>query len=463
MHQRFLRLIRIAFLVLDLVALNIVVIFAKNFFQKAISPDLELMYVHLHLLFNIGWVVASSMNSIYNSNNISIFEVFCRKTIRAYIYFVAIVMFYLFFLNQDQISRLFIVAVLAGALQAFLLNRLIHLVLFQFLLKKDHFIRRILIIGHNRTAKKLSQYLEEEPLKSKIIGFCEDKNKVKELTHYPVVGEIKNVMELSRKFKATDIYSTIAPEQNHEIYSFMKQADQECIHFKFIPDLDSFIRQAVHIDYLGQIPMFSIRKEPLDDLANRVRKRLYDLIFSTLVIVFILSWLVPILGFIIWLESGGPIFFIQKRTGVNMKPFNCIKFRSMKVNKDAHLKQASKGDPRITRLGRFLRKTNVDEFPQFFNVFKSDMSVVGPRPHMIKHTEDYSKLVNQYMVRQFLKPGITGWAQIKGCRGEIKTTGDVQNRLECDLWYLENWSLWLDTKIILLTVLNMIKGEKNAY
>jgi putative colanic acid biosynthesis UDP-glucose lipid carrier transferase len=209
--------------------------------------------------------------------------------------------------------------------------------------------------------------------------------------------------------------------------------------------------------------MFSIRKEPLDDLANRVRKRLYDLIFSTLVIVFILSWLVPILGFIIWLESGGPIFFIQKRTGVNMKPFNCIKFRSMKVNKDAHLKQASKGDPRITRLGRFLRKTNVDEFPQFFNVFKSDMSVVGPRPHMIKHTEDYSKLVNQYMVRQFLKPGITGWAQIKGCRGEIKTTGDVQNRLECDLWYLENWSLWLDTKIILLTVLNMIKGEKNAY
>jgi putative colanic acid biosynthesis UDP-glucose lipid carrier transferase len=211
------------------------------------------------------------------------------------------------------------------------------------------------------------------------------------------------------------------------------------------------------------MPMLSVRKEPLNDVANRIRKRLYDLVFTTLVIVFILSWLIPILSLLVLLDSRGPVFFVQRRTGVNNKPFNCIKFRSMRKTSDADVKQATKGDHRITRLGRILRKTNLDELPQFFNVLVSDMSIVGPRPHMIKHTVDYSKVVNQYMVRQFLKPGITGWAQISGYRGETKTLDEMQARVQHDLWYLENWSLWLDTKIILMTCLNMFKGEKNAY
>jgi putative colanic acid biosynthesis UDP-glucose lipid carrier transferase len=173
--------------------------------------------------------------------------------------------------------------------------------------------------------------------------------------------------------------------------------------------------------------------------------------------------MIPLIGLLIWLESRGPVFFIQKRSGRNNKPFDCIKFRSMRISKDAHTKQVTKDDTRITRVGKFLRKTNLDEFPQFLNVLVSQMSVVGPRPHMLKHTEDYSKLLDQYMVRQFLKPGITGSAQINGHRGETRTIDQMEKRVIDDLWYLENWSLWLDTKIILITAFNMIKGEKNAY
>jgi putative colanic acid biosynthesis UDP-glucose lipid carrier transferase len=166
---------------------------------------------------------------------------------------------------------------------------------------------------------------------------------------------------------------------------------------------------------------------------------------------------------LIWLDNRGPIFFVQQRSGKGGKPFGCIKFRSMKVNRESNTKMATKNDARITRLGRFLRKSSLDEMPQFFNVFMSDMSIVGPRPHMTKHTDDYSKMLNHYMIRHFLKPGITGWAQIHGFRGEIRYMEDINNRVEYDLWYLENWSLWLDTRIIAMTAFNMAKGEKNAY
>jgi putative colanic acid biosynthesis UDP-glucose lipid carrier transferase len=206
-----------------------------------------------------------------------------------------------------------------------------------------------------------------------------------------------------------------------------------------------------------------LRKEPLYYVGIRIKKRFYVIVISSLFIILVLSWLVPIVALLIWLDSRGPVFFIQQRSGKGGKPFNCIKFRSMRVNRDANEKQATKGDVRITRLGAFLRKSNLDEMPQFFNVFMSDMSIVGPRPHMTKHTSDYSKMLNHYMIRHFLKPGITGWAQINGYRGEIKYMEDINNRVEYDLWYLENWSLWLDTRIIAMTAFNMAKGEKNAY
>ena len=192
-------------------------------------------------------------------------------------------------------------------------------------------------------------------------------------------------------------------------------------------------------------------------------KRLFDIIFSLFIIIFVFSWLFPILAILIKLESKGPVFFIQVRTGRNNIHFKCYKFRSMRLNNDADKKQATRNDHRITRIGSFLRKTSLDELPQFFNVLIGDMSIVGPRPHMLHHTEEYSQLTDKFKTRNLLKPGITGWAQICGLRGEVANTEAMLKRVDADVWYLKNWSFLLDLKIIFLTFWITLKGDKNAY
>jgi putative colanic acid biosynthesis UDP-glucose lipid carrier transferase len=323
--------------------------------------------------------------------------------------------------------------------------------------------RKVMIIGYNNMAKKLASYFEEEDMNTEIVGFCEEAENVHELSNYPIVDSVDNSVIASRLYNVNEIYSTIGPEQHMGIYGLMQEADQACIHFRLIPDLSHFIKRNVYVNYLKDIPVLSLRQEPLSKAGNRIRKRLFDIIFSLLVIVFILSWLVPLLSLLIRLESRGPVFFKQQRTGRDKKIFSCLKFRSMKMNQEADSKQATKNDSRFTRIGRFMRCTNLDEFPQFINVLKGDMSIVGPRPHMLKHTDDYSRLINKFMVRQFLKPGITGWAQIKGYRGEITTIDQLQKRVEHDIWYMEHWSLRLDMRIVFTTLINMIIGEKNAF
>jgi putative colanic acid biosynthesis UDP-glucose lipid carrier transferase len=462
MNQRLATLLRISFVILDLLVLNLVFVICQYVFREAINFNKE-QYTYLWFFSNAAWVAASWATSIYQDAYIYSFEKFSRRTMTAYVYLLALEMIYLFFNKDAQISRLFLISILSSFAISLLINRFLHLAMQQFFQSKDHIVRKVMIIGYNERAKKLASYLEQEPIKTQIVGFCEEEENVTELSLYPIVGGIGDAIEASKLHEVTEIFSTIAPEQQSGIYKLINDADQACIRFRIVPDFNHFIRKPVHLEYLKDIPVLSLRKEPLDDVGNRIKKRLYDLVISSLVVIFILSWLVPIVSLLIWLDSRGPIFFIQQRSGKNGKTFNCIKFRSMKVNRESNEKQATKDDTRITKLGSFLRKSNLDEMPQFFNVLMSDMSIVGPRPHMLKHTDDYSKLLNRYMVRHFLKPGITGWAQIHGFRGEIKHMQDINNRVEYDLWYLENWNLWLDTRIILMTAFNMAKGEKNAY
>jgi exopolysaccharide biosynthesis polyprenyl glycosylphosphotransferase len=194
-----------------------------------------------------------------------------------------------------------------------------------------------------------------------------------------------------------------------------------------------------------------------------VVKRVFDITFSSVVIVFLLSWMFLLIAILIKISSRGPVLFRQKRSGLDNNEFWCYKFRSMSQNTDADTKQATRQDSRITTIGKFLRRTSLDEFPQFFNVFKGDMSIVGPRPHMLKHTEQYSELIKKYMVRQLVKPGITGAAQIRGYRGETKELNDMEGRVKWDVWYIENWTFFLDINIILHTVFDFIKGDEKAY
>ena len=450
MNQRLATLLRISFVILDLLVLNLVFIICQYVFRDVISLN-KVQYTYLWFFSNAAWVAASWATRIYQDTYIYSFEKFSRRTVTAFAYLLVFEMLYLFFNKDAQISRLFLISILSSFAISLLINRFLHLAMQYFFQSKDHIVRKVMIIGYNERGKKLASYLEQEPIKTEIVGFCEEDENVNELSIYPIIGNIGEAIVASKQYEVTEIFSTIAPEQQSGIYKLISDADQACIRFRIVPDFNHFIRKPVHLDYLKDIPVLSLRKEPLDDVGNRIKKRLYDLAISTLVIIFILSWLVPIVALLIWLDSRGPIFF------------NCIKFRSMKVNKESNEKQATKNDSRVTKLGAFLRKSNLDEMPQFFNVFMGDMSIVGPRPHMLKHTDDYSKLLNKYMVRHFLKPGITGWAQIHGFRGEIKHMQDISNRVEYDLWYLENWSLWLDTRIILMTAFNMVKGEKNAY
>ncbi len=213
---------------------------------------------------------------------------------------------------------------------------------------------------------------------------------------------------------------------------------------------------------LGTIPVMSVRHQPLTRLTNRIAKRAFDIAVSTIFLVFSPLIFIPV-GIAIKLSSPGPIFFKQKRTGYRGREFNCYKFRTMRPNANADTQQATKNDPRKTRLGNFLRRTSIDELPQFINVLLGNMSVVGPRPHMLKHTEQYSALIDKYMVRHYIKPGITGWDQINGYRGQTEELWQMERRVECDVWYIENWSTMLDLKIIFRTVYNAIHGEKNAF
>jgi putative colanic acid biosysnthesis UDP-glucose lipid carrier transferase len=259
-----------------------------------------------------------------------------------------------------------------------------------------------------------------------------------------------------------EIYCSLSGLSNENVADLLRFADKNLIRFKLIPDFKGFFNKKVIVDFYDMIPVLVMRKEPLESLINRVIKRIFDVLFSLMVILLVFPILFPLFAIIIKATSKGPVFFKQKRSGKNNQEFTCLKFRTMRVNSEADEKQATPNDPRITKIGALLRKTSLDELPQFFNAFLGDMSVVGPRPHMIRQTEKYSEMIDKFMVRHFAKPGITGWAQVNGLRGDTIDPALMQKRVELDVWYVENYTPLLDIKIILFTIWVIIKGQKQA-
>jgi undecaprenyl-phosphate galactose phosphotransferase/putative colanic acid biosynthesis UDP-glucose lipid carrier transferase len=239
----------------------------------------------------------------------------------------------------------------------------------------------------------------------------------------------------------------------------MDFADRNLIRFRLIPDLRGFLFRKVRVDFFDAVPVLSMRNEPLNIFSNRFAKRAFDILFSSIVLILVFPLAIFVFAPLIKLSSRGPVFFKQLRSGKDNKSFACWKFRTMKLNTSADTAQATPEDPRITMIGSFLRKTSLDELPQFYNALIGNMSVVGPRPHMLKHTEEYSVVIDKFMVRHFVKPGITGWAQVHGLRGETKEPGLMEKRVEYDVWYIENWSLLLDLKIIVLTMSQILMGK----
>ena len=343
---------------------------------------------------------------------------------------------------------------------AFLAVAFLKFSLFYFLKKYRLFyggnFRKVIIVGNGKSAEELKDFFANNPDYGynlvQIFGLKVNKKlEISEAKKYVIANKID------------EIYASINSLTNNEIDNLIHFADNNLKTIKFLPDSKNTFLRNLAVEYYDYIPIISLRTIPLDKEVNKRLKRFFDFVFSLIIIVGIMSWLTPLIALLIKLESKGPVFFKQKRNGLNYEEFSCYKFRSMQLNPIADIEQVQKNDPRITKVGKFIRKTSIDELPQFFNVLLGEMSVVGPRPHMVSHTEMYAKSIDKFMVRHFIKPGITGLAQTNGFRGEVETETDIINRVKYDIFYLENWSLLLDIKVVLATVVNAVKGEEKAY
>lgn len=445
----------------DIISINIILLFVSFMVERAEAFQKKEYHV-LFAVINMAWLVSVHLTALYLSKNWLDFESFYKRTLKCYLMTIFLVLFFVFIYHY-QYSRLYIVLLMLGLGLVLSLNRVFFNLLIISMRNKFRLQKNVVILGYNEISKRLIQYFREEAKFVHVAGCFEDKERITELSEFPITGDLKDCMTFVRENQVTEIYSTLAPEHFPDLYDLAKAAEKEFVHFKFVPDYKIFINRNIYVDFIDNIPILSLRNEPLEDTGNRLKKRLFDVVFSALIIVFLLSWLIPLIALLVKLDSKGPVFFRQLRSGKNNQPFMCIKFRSLRVNDEANVKQVTRNDNRITRLGRIMRKTNIDELPQFFNVFMGDMSVVGPRPHMLKHTEDFSHLYKQYMIRHFVKPGLTGWAQVNGFRGEITDNKLLQKRIEYDIWYMENWTLSLDLRIILLTAFLSIRGDKNAF
>lgn len=318
--------------------------------------------------------------------------------------------------------------------------------------------RSAIIIGYTNEALNLKDVFEtRQDYGYRFFGFFSDKKQGPEIR-----GRVEEVKQYVLENRIDEIYCSLNEISNEKIKDLIQFADENLKTIKFIPDTKDILTKNLKLDYYEMFPVLSLQKTSLHDPLIKAFKRAFDILFSSIVILCILSWLTPIIGLLILLESRGSIFFIQGRPGLDEREFFCYKFRSMYKNLNTE-QEASRNDPRVTRMGRFMRKTSIDELPQFFNVFLGDMSVVGPRPHLWSQNKAYATKIKKYMVRLYVKPGITGLAQVKGFRGEIETDEDMINRIKYDVFYIENWSFVMDIKIIFQTVINIFKGEEKAY
>jgi putative colanic acid biosynthesis UDP-glucose lipid carrier transferase len=411
---------------------------------------------YYHFFISFSWVVISWNVGFYEVYRFTKASEILEKIAKQYVVFTVVNFAYIgYFLKFSEPSLILKFVSIALGLIAFE-KLFVYYFLRRFRVVYGGNFRKVVIVGEEKSTSELAHFFNDNPNYGyKLVKVFDLKTSKKQ--------EIKECQDFVLENKIDEIYCALSDLSNTDVNNFIDFTDNNLKTLKFLPNETEVTVRNLKLDYYGYIPIVSLRNIPLDISANRIIKRVVDLLFSIIIIIGILSWLIPILALFIKTESKGPIFFKQKRNGLNYCEFNCYKFRSMALNEIADLEQVSKNDPRITKVGRFIRKTSIDELPQFFNVFLGNMSVVGPRPHMVSHTEMYAKRVDKFMVRHFIKPGITGLAQTNGYRGEVESEKDIINRVKYDIFYLENWSLLLDIKIVFLTVLNAVKGEEKAY
>jgi putative colanic acid biosynthesis UDP-glucose lipid carrier transferase len=456
MKTRYLYVVYFIMSVTDIVVLNLS-FFILNYFlyPKSIGD------AGTQVVANYLWLLAALTFGLYTGKMKHKSEDIYRVTIKSFFLYTLLFFSYML-LSAHHLAFGLLLWYYVILFVGILLSRIIGSA-FESTLKKHYKIARpVAVIGLNSMGLRLAGFFQNSDAHFNFEGFLDKENNSFLDGAGNILPAVKEQISAASIKGIKDVYVSLSPNRINEFHRLQREADKHCLRLKLVPDMSNSFSGNLELSYLGDFTVLSQRREPLEDIGNRFKKRLFDIIFSSIVIVCVLSWLYPVIAILIKLQSPGPALFKQLRTGKDNKSILCYKFRSMKVNHDTD-RQATKDDDRITKIGAFLRKTSLDELPQFFNVFLGDMSVIGPRPHPLNMTEEYSQFINQYMVRHFLKSGITGWAQVNGLRGETKDPDLMQRRVLHDVWYLEHWSMWLDVKIVFMTVINVFKGEENAY
>lgn len=435
----------------DLFVLNAAII--SSFYISGNSPGIESNTVHLIAFSNLTWFFLVLVSNPYNINKgWSLSKILRSQIAFIFIHLLVVISLVLFLKRAYSPLQL---GIMYGVFVTFFFGWKLATYYTRKVFTPDVPEKNYILLGRNQISGDIRKYYAVTPNSGyRFIKQFDVKNKA---------FDFDSLLQFCNDNEVHEIICCVSDLKFGEFQKLIEFGLNSLIKVRIVVGSGLPGSSPINFDQFDTQPGFNLAVIPLDEVRNQFFKRAFDLIFSSLFITFIASWLFPIIAIIIKLDSKGPTFFRQLRSGKGNQPFNCLKFRSMKVNVEANEKQATKDDPRITALGAFLRKSSIDELPQFINVLLGDMSVVGPRPHMLKHTEEYGKLIEKFMGRHYVKPGITGLAQCMGYRGETKTLADMENRVRLDRYYIENWSFWLDIKIIFLTVVSLIRGSDKAY
>lgn len=428
-----------------------------NLFLYVLTPDTYL-YPAAILGYNAAWLIIAMGLNFYSIERKERFITRFHKFLKHYLIF-CVAYFALFAILDIEFSLSYQIFVLS-----FLLFLLIFYRWFFFSVRRLYRVEggnyvNVVVIGEDKNIRTLKKVFSEPDYGYRYKGYFHNEKSLFE----DYLGTINDSFDFILTNNIDEIYCLGSQVSKDELKRLISFSDNNFKKLKLIPDNKEIYTRAMQIEQFESVPVLNLRKSPLEINYAKYGKRAFDILFSSLVILLILSWLIPLLYIITRLETSDPLFFKQLRHGYNKKSFWCYKFRSMTINNCSDSKMCEKNDARVTRIGKILRKTSIDELPQFFNVLKGEMSVVGPRPHMEFHTMEFAKSVDKYLVRHFAKPGITGLAQIKGYRGEITNKYDIINRTRFDIFYLEKWCPLLDLKIIYYTMFNWLHGESKAF
>ncbi len=462
LQHKFIGLVQLFF---DLFFLIISFIAATIIVGKPLPENIISNHYFLLSCLVVTWFFSSQSIKLYNdfrsrSFSLEILAVFKMVFIQ---FISAIIVLYL--LDEIFLSRTFSFVFSALLFISLSIHKFLFRKTLYYLRKKGRNLRNVLIVGAGDVGKNFYDFLKNNPhFGYHIAGFLDNEKRAWLNGQY--LGAVENLEEILTKKMIDKVIVALPNYAADQIEEITRVCDHYTTRVVIIPDYMRFVSERYQVSMFGRFPVINVREDKLNEYHWRFIKRIFDIVFSLIFVFGVLSWFVPLLAIVIKISSPGPVFYKQERWGRRNKKFTAYKFRSMSVsiNEDKEaFKQATKDDPRITKIGKILRKTNIDELPQLINVLKGDMSIVGPRPHPTPLNLASKEKIDLYMVRHFVKPGLTGWAQVNGYRGETKDDSLMKKRVGYDLWYIENWSVWLDIQIIILTVWRMVAGDPNAY